>query len=210
MEEEHLPLVDLAPGVSADKSPQDNTEKTKQEVLGQIHDQDKVKIVAKTAEVKPDSSPQVKTPTHDNATKPESTAPPATAEMTEAKQPAPKPVTPTPKPKPPVKTGATHKPQTRSLTGTAWLKAQNPSHYTVQLNASRSLQSIRDYIRQHHLASKTTYMKTTLKGKDWYILLYGSYPNKQSARQAAAKLPAALRKAGPWPRRIGDIKPASH
>lgn len=204
---EQLPLVDLAPGVSADKSAEGTQQEAKTEVVGQIHDKDKVTVVTKSTEAKkPVVPPNTSPVAPDVATKKEPE--PATAAIVEEKQ--LKPAKPAVVARPATKSPPVNKPVSAHLAGVAWLKAQNPGHYTVQLNASRNEQSIKDYVKQHHLTSKTTYLKTTLNGKDWYILLYGSYTNKQLARQAAAKLPAALRKAKPWPRRIGDIKPATH
>jgi septal ring-binding cell division protein DamX len=44
------------------------------------------------------------------------------------------------------------------------------------------------------------------KGKDWNSLVYGVYPNYQSAKLALEDLPATVRKARPWIRRLKNIQ----
>lgn len=87
----------------------------------------------------------------------------------------------------------------------AWIWDQDPRHYTLQLLGARSEASVRRFLRAHRLAGKAVYFKTRRKGGDWYSLVYGSYPDREQARKAAARLPASLREAGPWARSFASI-----
>lgn len=89
-----------------------------------------------------------------------------------------------------------------------WIRAQNPQHYTVQLSASKSEQSILSFVQKHNLGAQAAYAKTNRQGEDWYVAVYGSYPNRQKAKQALAALPQALRKSSPWVRKIDDLQRA--
>jgi len=88
-----------------------------------------------------------------------------------------------------------------------WLARQNKNHFTLQLMGSSTRDSLSLVQRAHKIGSQSAIIRTNLKGKDWYILIYKSYPSKQQARNAANILPKALRLTKPWPKRIGDIKP---
>jgi len=87
-----------------------------------------------------------------------------------------------------------------------WLTQQNKNHYTLQIMGSRQRSSLALVQEAHKIGSQSAIIRTDLKGKDWYILVYKSYPTKQQARNAANNLPRALRLTEPWPRRLGDIK----
>lgn len=71
-------------------------------------------------------------------------------------------------------------------------------HYTIQLLGSNNLSDIKDFIQDHHLASKSQYFSTKLNGEPWYILTYGDYANENNAESALHNLPASLRAHGPW------------
>ena len=87
-----------------------------------------------------------------------------------------------------------------------WLAQQNKNHFTLQIMGSRQRSSLALVQKAHKIAPQSAIIRTDLKGKDWYILIYKSYPTKQQARNAANNLPRALRLTQPWPRRLGDIK----
>ena len=103
----------------------------------------------------------------------------------------------------------TKKPATKTVTPVKkdWLAQQNKNHFTLQLMGSSTRNSLSLVQRAHKIGSQSAIIRTNLKGKDWYILVYKSYPSKQQARNAANILPKALRLTKPWPKRIGDIKP---
>lgn len=87
----------------------------------------------------------------------------------------------------------------------SWLWSQDPRHYTLQLLAGGSKQAIQSYIQRYKLKGKAAQFHRMRDGKDWYILLYGSYDGYTKAKQAVEQLPLAIRKSKPWPRRFSAI-----
>lgn len=86
-----------------------------------------------------------------------------------------------------------------------WLWSQDPSHYTLQLAAGTDKKAIQAFIKRHHLRGKATYFHRLRDGKDWYILVHGSYAGYSKAKQAINQLPSAVQKAKPWARRFSAI-----
>ena len=86
-----------------------------------------------------------------------------------------------------------------------WLWSQDPSHYTLQLTAGTDKKAIQAFIKRHSLRGKAAYFHRLRDGKDWYILVHGSYPGYSKAKQAISQLPSAVQKAKPWTRTFGAI-----
>lgn len=90
-----------------------------------------------------------------------------------------------------------------------WLLLQAPQHYSLQLLGSRKAGSITDYIREHHLnADQSAFYRGQYRGGEWYVLMYGIYPNRKAALDARATLPAKVRKDKPWPRTLKAVQAA--
>ena len=88
----------------------------------------------------------------------------------------------------------------------SWLAQQNPTHFTLQIMGSRKRSAVALVQRAHKIGDNSAIISTKLKGADWFVLVYNSFPDKDSARAATAKLPQALRITRPWPRKIADIQ----
>lgn len=86
-----------------------------------------------------------------------------------------------------------------------WLWSQDPSAYTLQLAAGTDKNAIEAFIKRHNLQGKAVYFHRLRDGKDWYILVYGSYPGYSKAKEAIRQLPQAVQKAKPWARSFGAI-----
>ena len=86
-----------------------------------------------------------------------------------------------------------------------WLWSQDPSHYTLQLTAGTDKKAIQAFIKRHHLRGKVAYFHRLRDGKDWYILIHGSYAGHSKAKQAINQLPSAVQKAKPWARSFSAI-----
>ena len=86
-----------------------------------------------------------------------------------------------------------------------WLWSQDPSHYTLQLTAGTDKIAIQAFIDRHNLKGKAVFFHRLRDGKDWYILVYGSYSGYSSAKQAIQQLPSAVQKAKPWTRKFSAI-----
>lgn len=91
----------------------------------------------------------------------------------------------------------------------AWLLAQKGELYSLQLLGSRSEKSVVDYLHRYSLdLSQSAYYRGDYRGREWYVLMYGIYPDRQAALDARAALPAAVRKAKPWPRDMASVHKA--
>ena len=86
-----------------------------------------------------------------------------------------------------------------------WLWSQDPSHYTLQLAAGVDKKAIQSFIKRHNLEDNAVYFHRLRDGKDWYILIYGSYAGYSKAKQAISQLPSTIQKAKPWTRTFGAI-----
>ncbi len=88
----------------------------------------------------------------------------------------------------------------------AWLRRQDPNHYTVQLMGSSREADIATFVRRHRLKGELAYFRGLSQGKDWYSLVAGVYPDFQAANRAAAQLARKVPGISPWVRRIGNIR----
>lgn len=86
------------------------------------------------------------------------------------------------------------------------LLSRQEHDFTLQVLGVSYEKSMISFIKEHHLEGDTHYIKTTLHGKPWFILIYGIYKTQQQASNAISTLPPALRKYQPWPRTLGSIK----
>lgn len=87
----------------------------------------------------------------------------------------------------------------------SWLWSQDPSHYTLQLTAGTDKNAIKAFIKRHGLRGKAVYFHRLRDGKDWYILVHGSYAGYSKAKQAISHLPSEVRKSKPWARSFSAI-----
>ncbi|MBT8420692.1 MAG: AAA family ATPase [Gammaproteobacteria bacterium] len=87
----------------------------------------------------------------------------------------------------------------------AWLRRQNPDDFTIQLVGLSAKERMTAFIREHRLDSRAAWFKTSNKGKDWFVIVYGVYPTRKAASKGIQALPSALREGKPWPISIDDI-----
>jgi len=87
-----------------------------------------------------------------------------------------------------------------------WLREQASGGYTLQLLGTLNEQALVDFVRRHGIGERAAYFTTQRDGRPWHTLVYGSYPDPETARSAIGSLPPALRKQKPWIRRLGDIQ----
>jgi hypothetical protein len=86
-----------------------------------------------------------------------------------------------------------------------WVSQQDPRHYTLQLASSTRRSKIEKYYQQYRISERGGYYHYRREGRDWYALVYGSYPTVSAAKAAIENLPEELRKWKPWVRRFRDI-----
>lgn len=87
-----------------------------------------------------------------------------------------------------------------------WLLSQKMEMFTLQIMGGSDGASITHYIETQKDKEPFAYYRVVKKGKDWYPLLYGIYPSKESAKEAIKKLPRALQKLKPWARSLETIQ----
>ena len=88
----------------------------------------------------------------------------------------------------------------------AWLLQQNPDNYTIQLMSTLQEQPLVRFIQQHQLEDDGAYYKKHYDGKTWHTLVYGTYPDANSARTAMEALPDDLHALGPWLQNIRNVQ----
>ncbi len=156
---------------------------------------------------------------------PEETPPPAELETRETPppedstavaQPEPEPAPlveepPAEQPAPAAPTEAPAQPQPAAGAPTissdhAWLAAQAGDRYTLQLLGVLDENSARNFAKRHNLGNKARVFRMLRDGKHWYVVVYGSYPDRDTARAAIATLASPLRTAGPWARSFASIQ----
>jgi DamX protein len=90
-----------------------------------------------------------------------------------------------------------------------WLLKQPGSQYSLQLLGTRHEQSIFDYMKQNQLdPARCAYYRGSFKGGEWYVLVYGVFPDRQAALDARTDLPARVKKERPWPRSLASVQAA--
>jgi DamX protein len=86
-----------------------------------------------------------------------------------------------------------------------WLRRQAPDHYTIQLIGTHSREAMEAFIERHGLGSQAAWFKTSHRDKDWYVVVYGIYADRKLALTELKTLPAGLRRAQPWARRVASV-----
>jgi septal ring-binding cell division protein DamX/type II secretory pathway predicted ATPase ExeA len=86
------------------------------------------------------------------------------------------------------------------------LMAQPVTNMTVQMIGAQSRSSADDLVNLLRGVEDVWLYRSRRDGKIWYGVVYGSFPDRESAIGAFGKLPEAARVGQPWPRKFGDIQ----
>lgn len=78
--------------------------------------------------------------------------------------------------------------------------------YTVQLMASVNLRALHSFAQRHRLQSRVKYYHAIYHGKQWYMLVYGSYPSRRAAKTAIRQLPSSIQAMHPWIKSLTTVK----
>lgn len=92
----------------------------------------------------------------------------------------------------------------QQIKGKTWLLRQKPNAYTLQILGVHDRLTLNKFLTQHPLNEIAMY-KTTFQNKDWYVVLYGIYPNRSQAEEARKTLPTSLRETQPWIRSLASV-----
>lgn len=87
-----------------------------------------------------------------------------------------------------------------------WLMEENGDQYVLQLIGATEVKTIGNFVAraalpEHHL----TLLRSRRNGEDWYTLIYGLYPDAETAREQRKRLPSWVREQNPWPRRLAEV-----
>ena len=92
------------------------------------------------------------------------------------------------------------------LQGADWIRNQTDSAYALQLLSVTDESNLLTFCKRHNICQQSAFYRTQVKGKTMVRLIYGSFPNHQSAKLAKAELPDSLKNARPWARPFKQIK----
>jgi len=87
----------------------------------------------------------------------------------------------------------------------AWLWAQSPGHYTVQLVGASTEAAVRAHLRGYDVSGDIALIATRRDGKPWFVLFWGDFAERAAAERAVAALPAPLKRVAPWIRPYADV-----
>lgn len=85
-----------------------------------------------------------------------------------------------------------------------WLATLDDSRWFLQITVTSQEANARGVLDQ--LERKGAYYRAERNGKAVYLVLSGDYSSRQAALDAKSTLPAKLRSAGPFPRKMADIR----
>lgn len=85
------------------------------------------------------------------------------------------------------------------------LRTAPASYYTLQLSSAATPEGLYDTARHYKLSNYVVY-ETVRHGRQWYVLVYGDYPDLPSARRALKTLPAAITANKPWVRSLKQVQ----
>ena len=87
-----------------------------------------------------------------------------------------------------------------------WIMEQASKSVTAQMMASSKPDALIRQAKNPALEGQAAIYKVVRKNKDWFVMVYGSYPDKDSMRKAIDKLPLKLKKGKPWVRPMSAIQ----
>ncbi len=86
-----------------------------------------------------------------------------------------------------------------------WVNQQNAAHFVVQLLGSYNEATAKRFLKQYP-DSGFFYIRSTYKGKPWFVVLDGAYSSKDKARAGVDRYPESLKKQKPWIRTVKGIQ----
>lgn len=91
----------------------------------------------------------------------------------------------------------------------AWLQAQGGEHYTLQLMALEDDAKVQDFIKARKIEKESATFQVQRNGKRLTVLVYGSYPNQEQAKKAAATVAQDWGVSKPWIRNFDSVRQAA-
>lgn len=91
-------------------------------------------------------------------------------------------------------------------TGATWMQQQPENNYTIQLAASIEPRLIEAFKASIKLSSNYADTTSMHNGRQWYAVIYGSYPTVREAKQAIASFPDNWKTWQPWIKKFSSVK----
>ena len=97
--------------------------------------------------------------------------------------------------------------QTPSILDEAWIRAQNPQHYTIQVMALRSRDKVQEFMEDYKAFAPFAVFTVQKGSAPLHVMLQGSYPDVASARAAKARFPRPIQQQDAlWIRRFEMVQ----
>jgi DamX protein len=87
-----------------------------------------------------------------------------------------------------------------------WILAQPSGAFTLQLVSLSSADRARAYIAQQPDPGAFATYRLMRNGQIFHVVVYGTFPSKAEADQAAARLPRSVGNVQPWVRQFGQVQ----
>lgn len=87
------------------------------------------------------------------------------------------------------------------------LLAMRSDEFTLQIMGVRDINELRHFVSENNLQEAHIF-HTYYLSKDWYVLVYGRFPNHSEALKSIETLPPNLRNLKPWVRQLGSVQKA--
>ncbi|MEW6648278.1 MAG: AAA family ATPase [Pseudomonadota bacterium] len=87
----------------------------------------------------------------------------------------------------------------------AWLQAQAPRHFSVQLVGAGTEEAVRAHLRGYDVRGDIALITVQRDGKPWFVLFWGNFADRAAAERAVAALPGPLKRVSPWIRPFADV-----
>lgn len=87
-----------------------------------------------------------------------------------------------------------------------WLMSLDEAKYTLQMLGASEEESVQKFLARYPSLKEIAYYRTTHDKRDWYVVVYGVFPSKESAKQELGRLPRQLQASGPWARTLASVQ----
>lgn len=88
----------------------------------------------------------------------------------------------------------------------SWLASQPESYYMIQLAGTWNLESLLNFSRRLQVDKTLVLHRSLRNNQEWYVLLYGPFPDYAAAQTGIAELPTEVQSGNPWARSVTSFK----